>query len=1139
MKKIYVFFCLLFLSGGVSYVNAQLLQWNTFGNAGTETTEPSVFNNANISAANLTQGTITPAANANRFGGSGWFNTGNTPAGNTLAEAVAGNDYIQFIVTPNAGFSFTPTALVFTWDRSATGPSSVTLRSSVDGFTADLGTVTGMISGGAATTTVRTITITTLSNITTATTFRLYGYGATATGGTGGFDNASSVVDVELSGTTAATGGSPVITVSPTSLSGFLSLSGVPTTEQTYTVDGTGLTNDIVITPPVGFEIATVTGGPYTTNPATITLTQSSGTVATTTIYVRMNSATLGVNTGNITHTSTGATQKDVGLTGKVLAAEPTTQGVITISNVTNSTMDVSFTAGDGAKQLLVIHALTAVANDPVDGTTYTANAGYGLGSNLGANTYVVYNGVSGNAGAPVTVTGLTVGTTYHFGLYEYNDGGAAGAENYLLPPATGNATTLNLANIYTWTGANGTLWTDPLNWLPVRVAPATNDSLLFETAGFETVTNVPTQTVGYIGVTFGTIVNLQAGAANNVLTVGNSTGTDLYVEGGSALNISTANALTINMVTGATAVIDGDMAFTAGAHKFTAVDASGITFNSGATFTAGTGFSSNAFGAGTANSVIFTNGSTYIQVAGSNPFSIAQPASIVVFQTGSLFRMDGNLLPSFSGRTYADLEINNASFSQSGTGGGALSIDNLTITQGILLGLNTTGGVSIKGNITTVAGSTLNFLAASANTVSFNGTAGAQTINIGAGGTLGWSAAESLTINNAAGVNVNRDISLGAGTTFTLTSGILKFNAPGSTISLTATTTLAGTPSNTTYVDGKVKKTGNTNFVFPVGKTGFGYVPISITNFAGTNAVTDAFTAEYVRGNARLLGPVTAVGLDHVSGCDYWTLDLNNGTPTVDVTCNWSANNICNGAYVDNLSELVIAHFDGTNWDSFGGLGTATGVPAAGDITWPAVTTFSPFALASITFNNPLPITINYFTGSKQNGSHLLNWKVTCTNSPTATMELERSSDGRTYTSVYSITATALQCLQPFNHTDANPAAGVNYYRLKMTDANGKVTYSSIVSLINATKGFDIRSIAPNPVVGGKFNLQVSAAQSATMQLVITDMQGRNLQQQNASLTAGFNVVPVNVRGLAAGTYQVVIYTAEGRAGVQRFVVQ
>jgi hypothetical protein len=178
-----------------------LLQWNTAGNLGTEISEPSVFDAVGLEASSLTLGGgVTAAANGNRFGGSGWFNTGNTAAGNTLAEAIAGNDYIQFVVTPDALFGFDVTEFVFTWDRSGTGPSSVALRSSADNFAADLGSVTGMISGGA--TTDRTIAISGLTGLTSATTFRLYGFGATATGGTGGFDTVTAdiVPNVQLNG---------------------------------------------------------------------------------------------------------------------------------------------------------------------------------------------------------------------------------------------------------------------------------------------------------------------------------------------------------------------------------------------------------------------------------------------------------------------------------------------------------------------------------------------------------------------------------------------------------------------------------------------------------------------------------------------------------------------------------------------------------------------------------------------------------------------------------------------------------------------------------------------------------------------------------------------------------------------------
>ena len=202
--------------------NAQLLQWNTYGNTGLETTEPSVANDANISASNLTLGAgIGSIGNANRLGGNNWFDTGNTVAGNTIAEAIVGNDYIQFIVTPNALSDFTPTALVFGWDSSATGPSNIVLRSSVDGFTTNIGSVA--VAASLSGPTAYTIAISGMLNVTTATTFRIYGIGATGTGGTGGFDVGSNVVNVQLNGTTTTTAS----TCTPPSVSSISPAAGI------------------------------------------------------------------------------------------------------------------------------------------------------------------------------------------------------------------------------------------------------------------------------------------------------------------------------------------------------------------------------------------------------------------------------------------------------------------------------------------------------------------------------------------------------------------------------------------------------------------------------------------------------------------------------------------------------------------------------------------------------------------------------------------------------------------------------------------------------------------------------------------------------------------------------------------------
>src|SRR6185436_16840208 len=116
-------------------------------------------------------------------------------------------------------------------------------------------------------------------------------------------------------------------------------------------------------------------------------------------------------------------------------------------------------------------------------------------------------------------------------------------------------------------------------------------------------------------------------------------------------------------------------------------------------------------------NSVVFASGSTFIQKAGSNPFQKTAPASMVIFQSGSLFSLQQNSAPSLSGRTYANLEINNVAFNQNMTGTGLFTCDALTITAATLVGINLTGGVIINGDVTAASG-TLSFTPASASTL-------------------------------------------------------------------------------------------------------------------------------------------------------------------------------------------------------------------------------------------------------------------------------------------------------------------------------------------------------------------------------------------------------------------------------------
>ncbi len=702
------------------------------------------------------------------------------------------------------------------------------------------------------------------------------------------------------------------------------------------------------------------------------------------------------------------------------------------------------------------------------------------------------------------------------------------------------------LGQTYTWIGGNST-WTTATNWSPTRTVPSTSDILQFNDGTTVTVNAVPIQTIGQLLVSASTTVNLQSGAAANVLTIGGAAGTDLSVASGSALNITGANVMLITLATGATGSITGNMAFSNNAHKLDAADAGGITFNSPAVFTQGASCTGNVFtAAGTSNAIVFNTGSTLIQTVGANPFGFPAPNSKVVFNTGSLFKFQQNAAPSFSGRTYANLEINFASFNQSAVGVSLLTVDNLTITLGILNLNLTTAGINIKGNISVAAGQTLTFTPLVASTLVLNGTSAQSITN---SGTLTFSANESLTINNANGITLNSNITLNSLVTFT--SGVITITNP-TKITLSATGSVAGV-SNASFVDGMVSKIGNTAFTFPVGKSNCGpsgavkgYAALAIANFTG-GAVTDQFTAEYKRGDALALGSISALGLDHISKCDYWTFTRDNGVSTVDITLSWDATiNNCNALalYVNNPLSLTVAHNNNTGastWDAYGVAGQTTGGNAAGTVSWSVIqsSTFGAFVIGSIDFLNPLPITLNYLNGIRQGSTDLLNWSVTCNKTPTATLNLERSSDARNFGSIYSITATALRCQQPFDYTDVQPLNGMNYYRLNMMDADAKITYSNIIALLNATRGFELISIAPNPVIGNTFKLNATAATPTKMEMVISDMEGRILSRQTISLIAGYNSIDMNISNLAAGTYNIYGTTADNRSRVIRFVKQ
>ncbi len=118
----------------------------------------------------------------------------------------------------------------------------------------------------------------------------------------------------------------PAIFTTGTPLSAFSSLPGSLSAEQTYTVSGSGLTDAITITAPADFQISLSSGSGFSSS---LVLSPSGGSLAATTLFVRFNRATEGSSSGNLAHTSSGATTRNIAVSGTSAPLSPVSFNIL------------------------------------------------------------------------------------------------------------------------------------------------------------------------------------------------------------------------------------------------------------------------------------------------------------------------------------------------------------------------------------------------------------------------------------------------------------------------------------------------------------------------------------------------------------------------------------------------------------------------------------------------------------------------------------------------------------------------------------------------------------------------------------------------------------------------------------------
>lgn len=196
-----------------------------------------------------------------------------------------------------------------------------------------------------------------------------------------------------------------------------------------------------------------------------------------------------------------------------------------------------------------------------------------------------------------------------------------------------------------------------------------------------------------------------------------------------------------------------------------------------------------------------------------------------------------------------------------------------------------------------------------------------------------------------------------------------------------------------------------------------------------------------------------------------------------------------------------------------------------------------------SVSMGIPLPVKLLSFTGTEQNNTALLNWTLAAGSNPDY-FEIEKSADGTSFFKAATITVPASlnnQSDMNFSHTDRAVIAGKSFYRLRIVDLTGVVTYSKTVTINIDVKAGDEVKIFPTILTGNNTLTLQTAVSLDHATIVVTNMNGMQISQKvMGRIPAGQSVsfVPAG-QSLARGIYFVRIADGNRVVNTKKVIVQ
>jgi CubicO group peptidase (beta-lactamase class C family) len=173
------------------------------------------------------------------------------------------------------------------------------------------------------------------------------------------------------------------------------------------------------------------------------------------------------------------------------------------------------------------------------------------------------------------------------------------------------------------------------------------------------------------------------------------------------------------------------------------------------------------------------------------------------------------------------------------------------------------------------------------------------------------------------------------------------------------------------------------------------------------------------------------------------------------------------------------------------------------------------------------LPVTIDNFSLLKKNNQIQLFWN-TLNEINNNGFEIERSTDGNRFTTIAFVASKALMgnstATNQYTFNDLNFSDGINYYRLKQVDKDGKITYSIVKQItISKINDLSIQYIYPNPATNF-LNIAIGSFKNQSVSITIINALGVQKINIIKDIIKGNQVITLPISRLINGAYSILL---------------